>query len=264
MKLVTIRKHSSFSTSLFVLSALLKRESITRFGKFKLGFVWMMLDPLVSTIVLGLVFGPFIGRSSGEIPYAFFLLCGFMNLKCLTGPMMAGIGAIESNKGLMIFKQLKPIDPFIARFVFELAISSFSFIVFCAFGIWFGMQISLQHIFQLIASFLLTWLMGCGAGLILGVLVVKTKEVQKIATYIQRPLFFLSCVMYSISSIPNEYAKLLLLNPLAHTIEQTRISLFPNYIANGTNLIYPTFWTLCLLSLGLAIYRNNLSSLSAK
>ncbi len=34
----------------FVLKALLKREMVTRFGRYKLGLLWMLVDPLVSVI----------------------------------------------------------------------------------------------------------------------------------------------------------------------------------------------------------------------
>jgi len=119
MAMIRIKQHSAFQTQLYVIKALLKREIVTRFGKYKLGILWMFVDPLMSVIVLGLLLGPLIGRSSGEIPYAFFLLCGFMMLKSVTGPLNMGIGAISSNKGLLVFKQVQPLDPFITRFIGE-------------------------------------------------------------------------------------------------------------------------------------------------
>ena len=64
--------------------------------------------------------GPLLGRSTGEIPYAFFLLCGFMLLNLCTGPINAGLGAINANQGLLVFKKVQPLDPFIARFIFQL------------------------------------------------------------------------------------------------------------------------------------------------
>lgn len=79
---IRIKKHSAFRTQCYVIRALFKRELVTRFGKYKMGAIWMLVDPLVSVIILGLILGPFLGRSSGDIPYSFFLLCGFMMLPC--------------------------------------------------------------------------------------------------------------------------------------------------------------------------------------
>ena len=43
-----------------------------------------------------------------------------MLLQMFTGPLTAGINAISANQGLLVFKKVQPIDPFIARFIFQL------------------------------------------------------------------------------------------------------------------------------------------------
>ena len=254
---IRIKEHSAWKTQGFVTKALLKREMVTRFGKFKLGFFWMLIDPLVSVIVLGIILGPLLGRTSGEIPYAFFLLCGFMLMKILTGPLNMSMGAISANQGLLVFKQVQALDPFIARFIFELLTNTFAFVTFCFIGYWIGIQISCSQILEVTACVIVTWAIGCGLGLTLGISCVKFKELEKIQGYIQRPLIFVSAVLYPIDSIPNEYAKILLLNPLVHTIELTRMNLFPGYHASNVNLYYPLLWAIVSLTLGMVTYRNN-------
>ena len=254
---IKIKQHSAFRTQGFVIKALFKREMVTRFGKYKLGVIWMLIDPLVSVIVLGLILGPLIGRTSGNIPYAFFLLCGFMILRALTGPINMGIGAVSSNSGLLVFRQVQPIDPFLARFLFELFTTVIAFSVFCLMGAWLGIELSTNNLWMLLAALLITWLMGCGLGLTLGVLCVKFKEIEKIATYIQRPLIFISGVLYPISVVPYDYRKMLLYNPLVHTVESSRKALFPNYVAESISLIYPGICALVCLTLGFMVYRNN-------
>ncbi len=230
---------------------------VTRFGKYKLGVIWMLIDPLVSVIILGIILGPLIGRTSGDVPYAFFLLCGFMILRSLTGPISMGIGAMNSNRGLLVFRQVQPIDPFIARFIFELFVTIIAFTTFCVIGAWMGIQLSTAHLWELLGTLVITWLIGCGLGLTLGVLCVKFKEIEKIAAYIQRPLIFISGVLYPISVIPHDYRQMLLYNPIVHTVETSRKALFPNYIADEVNLVYPSICALVSLTLGLMVYRNN-------
>ncbi|MGB2561109.1 MAG: hypothetical protein ACPIG6_10965, partial [Akkermansiaceae bacterium] len=74
---IRIQEHSPWKSQVLVIKALLKRELITRFGKYKLGAIWILTDPLLSVLYLGLILGPFMSRSTGEIPYIFFILCGF-------------------------------------------------------------------------------------------------------------------------------------------------------------------------------------------
>lgn len=252
-----IKKHSAIRTQGFVIRALFKREMVTRFGKYKLGALWMLLDPLLSVVVLGLVLGPFLGRSSGEIPYAFFLLCGFMLLNLLTGPLSSAGNAITANQGLLVFRQVQPFDTFVARFIFELFTTIVAFTIFCFIGWWFGIPLSTDNLFALLACVIITWLMGSGLGIIFGVASMKVKELEKIVAYIQRPLLFVSAVIYPISALPPEYKKYILLNPLVHTIEYARSCLFPSYSSDGVNLVYPATFALVSISMGMMVYRNN-------
>ena len=86
---VDIPRRSPWTNQKLVLIALLHREAITRFGKYKLGVLWMVVEPLISVIVLGLLLGPIVGRTAPDMPYAFFLLNGFMLLDAFSGPMSA-------------------------------------------------------------------------------------------------------------------------------------------------------------------------------
>ena len=254
---IKIQHHSPWRSQVLVIKALLQREFITRFGKYKLGVIWVFLDPLLSVLVIGVLLGPLIGRSSGEIPYAFFLLCGFMLLSLCTGSITASLGAISSNQGLLVFKKVQPLDPFIARFIFQLLTISSALTVFCLVSAWFGIELSVGHLFEVATCVLLTWMIGSGIGLYLGIAALKCKELEKIITYGMRPLLFISAVLYPIDAIPPAYARYLLYNPLVHTIESMRMALFPVYTVDRVNLYYPAAWAIIAYALGLMSYRNN-------
>jgi capsular polysaccharide transport system permease protein len=254
---IRIKKHTPLKTFLFVLKALLKRERVTRFGKYKLGAVWMLVDPLLSVIVLGLILGPFMGRSTGSVPYPFFLLCGFMLLSLMTGPINSSANAVGANQGLLVFRQVQPFDTFVSRFVFELVTTTLAFMFFCLIGWWFGVEITFMQIFSLIYCLLVTWVTGCGLGLLLGIAAMKIKELEKIIAYIQRPLIFISAILFPISTVPPDYRGYLLLNPLVHTVEYSRSCLFPAYEVPDVNLVYPSIFGLVCLALGMMTYRNN-------
>ena len=256
--LIKIKDQSPWRSYVLVIQALIKRELITSFGKFKLGALWFFIDPLLSVIFIGLILGPLVGRSAGDqIPYPFFLLCGFMLLKMCTGSLSAGVSAISSNQGLLVFKKVQPLDLFIARFVFQLFVTSSVILVFCIIAYWIGIRMSLEQLPEIVICVLLTWMIGSGLGLQLGIASEKNSEIKKIATYLQRPLLWISCVLHPLSAVPPQYTKYLLYNPLTHTIEYMRICLFPNYVAPGVNLYYPAAFALCSVTLGIMTYRNN-------
>lgn len=254
---VQIPARSPWTNQRLVLWALLRREAVTRFGRYKMGVLWMLIEPLIGVIVIGLIFGPLIGRTAPDMPYAFFLLNGFVLLKTFSATMMAGIGAINSSMGLLIFPKVRPLDLILSRFMFEFITSIVSFIVFCMIGMWMGIPLSLGYLQFLLATFVITWLLGCSGGLILSVSSAYYESTDKIASFIRRPLLFVSCVLYPLSNLPEQAQKILLYNPLVHTIELSRKCLFPLYHTGAVNLLYPTVVAIVFLSVGICLFHNH-------
>lgn len=261
---VHIPTHSPWKNQLLVIGALLHREAITRFGQYKMGAMWLLLEPLVSVIVLGLLLGPFVGRTAPDMPYAFFLLNGFCLLQCFSGPMNSGMNAIGSNLGLLVFPKVQPLDLLLARFVFEITSSLLSFTLFCLISMWFGVRLSLGHIPVILAAFVLTWLLGSGLGLIMCVGAAEFPSVDKAAAFIRRPLLWISCVLYPLANMPESIQKVLLYNPLVHTIELCRKSLFPLYHVREVNLIYPSAVAIAIFGFGLCLFHKHRHDLIIK
>lgn len=256
-KPIRIPKRSPWMTQYLVISALLKREVAVRFGDYKLGFFWMLFEPLLGVVAVGLLLGTAVSRTVPEIPYPFFVLHGMLLLKLLTGPMNTAINAVGSNQGLLVYPSVKPLDTFIARFLFQLIVTFFSCVLFCLIAFWMGVRFSLGSLHILSTCYLLTWLIGSGLGLIFGVASAYLRETDKILMVLQRPLIFISAVLFPSSAIPAHVREWLLLNPLVHTIELSRKALYPYYSTEGANLTYPTLFAIVVLSLGLTLFHGN-------
>lgn len=254
---VKIPRRSPWTNQFLVFRALLHREAAGRFGKYKMGVLWMLTEPLVGVIVIGLLLGPIVGRTAPDMPYSFFLLNGFVLLQTFAGPMMSGIGAISSNLGLLVFPKVQPLDILLARFFFDLLTSLLSFTVFCIVGMWFGIRLSMGHLHILLASFILTWLLGSGMGMILSVGAAHYQSVEKVVAFIKRPLLFISCVLVPFYTLPGVAQRILIHNPLVHTIELSRKSLFPLYHAGAVNLTYPATVAIIVFSIGMCMFHNH-------
>ena len=254
---ITLPRRSPWRSQILVIQALFRREIATRFGEYHLGFVWMLLEPLLSVLVIGVLLGSITGRGVTDIPFAFFVLNGKLLLNLFTGPIESSMSALKANKGLLIYPNVRPLDPLLARFFYELLTTLFSFMVFTIVGMWMGIKISLGQLEVLANCYLLTWLMGCGLGLICAVATAHYKEMQKIVDVILAPLVFISAVMFPISALPTSLQRMLLWNPLIHPIEQARKALFPFYHAGETELFYPFSVAVITLGIGLVLFHNN-------
>lgn len=262
--LVQAKGRSAWQIQVQVIKALMHREVATRFGKYKLGFIWMLVEPLLSVIVIGVIIGGLVGRTVPEIPYAFFLLNGRLLLQLFTGSLRTGVKTVGSNQGLMAYKTVRPLDPFIARFLFQFITTSFSFVLFCIIGAWCGVELSVYYFHMLLISGMITWLFGCGMGLIFGVAAAHFNEVEKVVIVLQTPLLFVSAVLMPLSAMPAQVQDILIYNPLVHTIEQSRKALFPFYDSAGTGLIYPFCIALIALAVGLIVFQLNRNFLSMR
>jgi capsular polysaccharide transport system permease protein len=261
-KPVPIPKNPTWLTQILVLRALIGRQIKSRFGEYQLGFIWMILEPLTGVLVIGFVIGTLAQRTVPEIPYPFFLLNGMMLLQLLTGCMNAGMNAVDASKGLLVYPAVKLIDPFLARFLFQLLITLFAYVVFCLAALWLGIDYSLSNLGVVLACYLITWAIGSGLGLILGVTVAHYPEFEKVMIFLQRPLLFISAVLFPSSALSTQAREWLMWNPLVHTIEQARHALFPFYNASESNLLYPSVCALVVLSIGVTMFQNNQQFLS--
>lgn len=259
---IPIPKHSPWVTQFLVIRALLIRDVTVRFGKYRLGFLWILFEPLASVIIIGIVIAPIAHRTVPEIPYPFFLLNGFLLLKLFTSPMSAGVNAISANQGLLVYPSVRPLDPILARFIFDLILTMFAFALFCVIAMWIGVTLSLQNLHIILAAYLITWLCGCGIGLLLGVVAANHSDVEKILPIFTRSLLFISAVMVPTSALPRSTREIFLYNPLVHTIELSRNALFPLYKAEGANLFYPCALGIIVFAAGITYFHNNRNSLS--
>lgn len=256
---VRIRKRSPYAEFFSTLLQLLIRQIKVKVGSSGVGIIWILVEPIFGVVILGLVLKPFLGRGvDSEIPYVFFLLCGFILLKTFMGSLTAGIGALSSGKNLLIFRQIQPFDLFIVKFLYNFLETMVSFLLFISISAWFGVNVSYGQLHILFACFIITWLYGSGLGLFVGSLVHKYEFLKIMVAIISRPIFFVSCIMFSLNAMPLAVRKYLLMNPIVHTVEELRMSIFPNdYFVAEVNLFYPFICSLVTVCMGLVAYRNN-------
>ena len=60
----------NFRKYLYLLSQLVKKNIKLRYRRSYLGMLWTLIEPLLTMIVLSVVFGSMLGRNSSELPFA--------------------------------------------------------------------------------------------------------------------------------------------------------------------------------------------------
>src|SRR4051794_6139116 len=108
-------------TQLQVVHALLLRETKTRFGITKLGYLWAIIEPALWIGTFSAFYSSFRHLATPGMNIVAFITCGiipFSMFRDIAGRCMV---AISSNMGLLFYPQVRPLDLVIARVVLEIA-----------------------------------------------------------------------------------------------------------------------------------------------
>ncbi|WP_444924275.1 ABC transporter permease [Microbulbifer sp. DLAB2-AF] len=248
-------KRSNWQIQRDVIYSLLIREMKTRFGKWRLGYAWALLEPALHIMVLATIFN-LIGRSFYPgIPTVLFMLGGIAPFLFFSHCLSKGIAAVSSNRGLFNYRQLRPFDTVIARVFLEFSVYILCMLVLMIILAWVGVFVPFGDILLLFEVNILFFCFCFGLSLVLCVLGEKHPEISKVIPLVNRPLYFISGVFFSLEQIPEEYHQYLLWNPLLHVIEITREGLFASYEGKFSNFQYLIFSSMGMLALGLLTYR---------
>ncbi|APJ59754.1 ABC transporter permease [Escherichia coli] len=247
---------SGFEVQKLTIEALFLREIRTRFGKYRLGYLWAILEPSAHLLMLLGILGYVMHRTMPDISFPVFLLNGLIPFFIFSSISKRSISAIEANQGLFNYRSVKPIDTIIARALLETLIYVIVYILLMLIVWIVGEYFKITNLLRIIGTWSLLIILSCSIGLIFMVVGRTFPEMQKVLPLLNKPLYFGSCIMFPLHSIPKQYWPYLLWNPLVHVVELSRESVMPGYISEGVSLNYLAMFTLVTLFISLALYRN--------
>lgn len=248
---------SGFEVQKAAVKALFLREMKTRFGKFRLGYLWAPLEPLFHMLVMITIFGYLMERTMPDISFPVFFINGVVPYLLFSHISKRSISALESNKGLFNYRPVRPIDTIIARTLLESFISGIIYTLLMTLLWLIGEDIQLNNLLLLFSVWGLLIIFSFSVGLIFMVVSCLYPETEKLIPIILRPLYFISCIMYSIHHIPVDYQPYVLWNPIVHIVEISRECVVNSYKVDNVSISYLASCTLVILFFSLALYRTN-------
>ena len=243
-------------TQLQVVYALLLRETKTRFGRNQLGYLWAVGQPVAYIAMFaGLYF--LIGRlvPPGMSVIA-FLTTGFVPFSLFRETANRCVSAIGSNKGLLFYPQVRPLDLVLARAVLESATHVVVMAVLLGgMALYDGLP-RIESLLEVLAGLGLASALSFSLGLLCCGLNVYSPSIERLFPIVTRVFFWTSALFHPLESLPRKVRDIFLLNPLTHAIELVRDGWFPGYGARHVDVWYPMAWVLILLFFGLSLERT--------
>lgn len=247
---------SALTTQVRVISALMLRETKTRYGEHKLGFLWAIIEPLIMVAVFVGIFSSIRSDSPGGMPLVPFMLSGIVPFTLFRDTMTQMQGAISLNRMLFAFPQVTTFDVIIARGLLEIILMGGVFMLLLL-GIHIaGYPIKIENPLGVLAACLLIGMMGMGLGFFFASIVPIMPSMRQISTAVLgRPLFLGSGVFFIADTVPGPVREYLLYNPLMHMLELLRSAFFYEFESAYGDWTYATIWSVCTLAFGLLVHQ---------
>lgn len=239
-----------------VVHALILRETRTRFGVHQLGFLWAFIEPVlfISTFLV-------LYSVTERSPPAGMTLFGFMVTGVIPYFLFRESAtrvalAVSSNKGLLFYPQVRPLDLIAARTTLEF--TTFFLVMGILMGgeaFWLGHG-ELQNPLGVIIGLLLANMLGAAFGAILGSLALYVPALERLTGALMRPFFWLSGVFFTANDVPLALLEYIKFNPVLHCVEQVRDGWFYSYESYHLEPTYPLVWALGLTLFALLFERT--------
>jgi ABC-type polysaccharide/polyol phosphate export permease len=198
-----------------LLGVLVVRDVTVRYKRSALGVWWTLLNPLLTTAVMWVVFSQVFRFATGATPYLVYLLSGLVVVTFFSTAVLGVAGSLLRGSAILS-KLYVPPELFAvaaaAVAVFDLAISLIPLlIVQAAYGVGIPWTLLLLPIPVLcLAAF------AAGIGLALAPAAVRFGDVVQLTTVGLYLIGLLTPSFYPISAVARQFHHLLELNPLYH------------------------------------------------
>lgn len=250
-----VRHRSGLKVMGAAFHALLMRELQTRFGGYRLGYLWAPLEVLFQVLIFLVIFGVIIERALPGMDFPLFLVAGMVPFYMFQRIATRALGAVEANKGLLMYRSIRHIDVIIARSALELIIYFFTSVILLSGLAFFDIFASLQNLHIVLFCWITLFIFSFGTALIMMVVGFYGGEISKVISIIFTILYFASGIIYPIHIVPEPYLSYLLYNPFIHNIEMIRHAFAPNYPAYHIDITYFLKWMIAINFIGLLLYK---------
>lgn len=234
------------------------RDIKVRYKQTALGIAWIVLQPLLSTVIFTVIFGMLLGAPSQGAPYALFALAALVPWQYFSGSLTR-VGTSLVNSAHLITKVYFPrlIIP-LSGVISTLLDFAIGFVVLVMLAIYYLVPVT-GNLLWLPAFLLLAIVTALAFGLWLAALNVRYRDVNYLIPFLLQIWMYITPVVYGSSLIPERYRFLLALNPMTGVVDGFRWALLgglsPSFTPPGNLFVVSLGITLLVLVTGLIFFR---------
>ena len=244
---------AKFKEHSFLFSELVKRDFKKKYKRTYLGMIWSLLSPLLTLLVMSLIFKQFFGARMEH--YTIYLFCGNIIFSFFSDSTNGGMGSLLNNSDVFAKINVPKYLFLFSRNISSLINFGLTFVVFLAFCIIDGITFTFSF-FALIFPIVCLVIFNLGMGLILSALYMFFRDLQYLWTVALQLLMYMSAIFYTVDTFPETMQRLFLLNPIYVYIKYFRLIVIDNSIPSIQYHLLALGYALLAFGIGALMYKK--------
>jgi capsular polysaccharide transport system permease protein len=238
-----------------IIHALMVRDVMMRYGRDNVGFVWAILEPMILTAGVMVIWSFIKPPTEHGLRVAEFVMTGYMPLTLWRHMSSTTVTLFRRSAALLYHRRITLLDIVFAKLALEFVATSTALLFVLGFAITVGVVEPIQDVEPvLVGWFMMAWL-ASGVGMIIAVLTEIAEVAERFIQPIQYLLLPVSGVFYLVDWLPYSYQRVALLNPLVHCYEAFRTGFFGHEIATYYDMWYVAAWAFGFTFVGMILMR---------
>lgn len=228
-----------------------------------LGVLWTFLQPLLTTLVLVIVFGNLLGKDSSKVlNYPIYLLCGRLIYDFYSQSTKRAMRSIKNSasviKKVYVPKYMYPLANVCSTFVTFLI----SLIVLVLFVVYFmifspNKPNITPYVFLSIIPIIILYILSLGVGMILSTMAVFFKDIEYLYDVFCMLLFYATPIVYRLDQLKIQnpiIIRAFMANPLYSIVAMFRDCVLFGQMININHLLYSFVFSLVTLAVGCIVF----------
>ncbi|SFG19741.1 capsular polysaccharide transport system permease protein [Novosphingobium sp. CF614] len=253
-KLSRFRK--GLQTQRRVIHALMIRELITRFGRENIGFLWMMVEPLLFAGLVAIIWRYMRGPEEHGVGIVAFVVTGYIPITLFRHVVSRSVAIFQANSSLMYHRQIQVLDFVLVRFLIEMLGTMMAFVFIALLLIGFDAFPIPADPGLMIGGWLIYCIFSFSLCLVIAPLSELSEVLEKfvpVTTYVMIPF---SGSFNMVSWLTPSLREYVLWSPFVHGTEMMRGGIWGTKLEVHYDVWYPLGVSIVIAAVGLALCRR--------
>lgn len=241
-------------------SMFVKRDIITQYKQTILGPAWFFIQPILTTVMFGIVFGEIAGISTDGLPKYLFYLAGIVCWNYFSDCLNKTSSTFTTNQaifGKVYFPRLiVPLSTVVSNLV-RMGIQFLLFIAFYIYYVYTGIHIA-PNWYILLLPVLVIMLAGLslGFGIIISSMTTKYRDLTILFTFVVQLWMYATPIIFPLSTMSLQRQRYMALNPITSIVETFKYGTMGQGTFSWYQLGYSFAFMVVVLVIGVVVFNK--------